>query len=346
MIFSARLPLSSLIELCRSLHHYLGAGFTVPDVFAQLATRGSGPLRAVSQRIHAGVKRGRDLEDMLTEESAAFPPLLVALAKVGEQSGNVPEMFGELEQYYRRQQQLRRDFWSQAAWPIFQFVFATLVIAALYVILDAIAGSRPEAQPGDPMSLGSTGVTGAIMFLVKVYGGLLVLATAYLIVTRALRQGPIIHTFLLRMWIIGPCLESLALTRLCLALRMTLDTSLSLAKSLGLSFNATGNPAYVAKIPMVVKSVKAGDELVNAFTRTRLFPHEFLQIVAIGEESGRLVEVMKQQSQYYQEESRRRTQTLAKAASWGVYCMVAGFIIFLIFKVLSTSILPARDVAF
>src|SRR5438309_823356 len=104
MIFSARLPLSSLIELCRALRHYLAAGLTMQDVFTQLAKRSSAPLRAVSARILAGVKRGRDLEDMLKEEAAAFPPLLVAIAKVGEQSGNVPEMFGELEQYYRMQQ--------------------------------------------------------------------------------------------------------------------------------------------------------------------------------------------------------------------------------------------------
>ena len=47
MLFSAQLPLASLIEMCRALRHNLGAGLTARDVFRQLTASGSKPLRPV-----------------------------------------------------------------------------------------------------------------------------------------------------------------------------------------------------------------------------------------------------------------------------------------------------------
>src|SRR5262245_44526438 len=119
---TAALPLSALVELCRSLRHYLGAGLSLVDVFRQQAKRGPAPVRGVADRIAKDLEQGHDLERALKKQKTAFPPLFLSLASVGEASGNLPEVFAELEKYYRLQQQLRRQFWGQIAWPLIQFV--------------------------------------------------------------------------------------------------------------------------------------------------------------------------------------------------------------------------------
>src|SRR6266404_4117165 len=108
MLFSRQLPLPALIDLCRALRHNLGAGLTLRDVFRQQARRASGLMQPVAERIGAGLDQGESLQEALAREQASFPPLFIDIATVGEQTGTLPEMFGELEEYYRMQQQLVR----------------------------------------------------------------------------------------------------------------------------------------------------------------------------------------------------------------------------------------------
>src|SRR3954454_23882240 len=124
MLFSSRLSLSTLIELCRVLRHYLGSGLTLRDVFLQQAQKGPAALRPIAGRVVQALERGSSLEDALKPEASAFPPLFLALAGVGEQTGMLPEVFGELEKYFARQLQLRRQFIAQSAWPVIQFFLA------------------------------------------------------------------------------------------------------------------------------------------------------------------------------------------------------------------------------
>ncbi len=325
MLFCCRLPLSGMIDLCRALRHYLGAGLTLRDVFRQQATKGTAAVRPVAGRISAGLENGDDLEELLKQETAAFPPLFVALATVGEQTGMMPEVFRELEKYFQLQLRLRRQFLSQIAWPAFQLFAAIFIVAGLIWILGLLGGAY------DPIGLG-TGGGRALLFLFCAFGLLGGVLALYAVARRTLRQGAL-DAWLLRLPVVGPCLQALAVTRFCLALRLTLETAMPIARALRLSFRATGNAAFEAAAETAQKSVKAGEELTVALAKTRLFPEQFEHVIAVGEESGRLTDVLEQQSEQYAEESERRLKVLATTAGWGVWLVVAGLIIFCIFLI-------------
>src|SRR5262245_39731753 len=202
---TSSLPLSALVELCHSLRHYLAAGLTLVDVFRQQAKRGPTAIRSVAESIAKDLEQGHDLERALKKHKTAFPPLFLALASVGEESGNMPETFAALEKYFRLQQQLRRQFWGQISWPLFQFVVGTLVLAAVPFFLGLLGSSY------DPLGFGLTGTSGAILFLVIIWGSIGVLVGLYFFLTRTLRHKAKVDAFLLRLPAVGPCLEALAL---------------------------------------------------------------------------------------------------------------------------------------
>jgi type IV pilus assembly protein PilC len=334
MLFSRRLPLSTLADLCRTLRHYLSAGLTLRDVFRQQAAKGRPGVREMAARISTGVESGEALEDLLRKETALLPPLFVALATVGEQTGMLPEVFRELEKYYLFQDRLRKQFLSQIAWPAFQLVAAILVVTGLIFILGILAG--PGSSGFDPIGLG-TGPGPAMGFFCSAWGVVGAVLALYVLGKRLLRQG-LLDGFLLRLPVIGPCLEALALTRFCLALRLTLETAMPIARALRLSFRATGNDAFAAVSGVAEKSVKSGSDLTAALAKTRLFPQQFRHVLEVGEESGRLTDVLEHQGQQYAEESERRMKALAAAAAWGVWLVVAGLIIFCIFRIALTYI--------
>ena len=250
----------------------------------------------------------------------------MALATVGEQTGMLPEVFRELEKYFQLQLRLRRQFLSQIAWPAFQLFAAIFVVAGLIWILGLLGQAPTTPSASAPAATGRC-------------------------CSSARRSACSAASWACTWWPGASCgrgrstagccacrwsarvVQALAVTRFCLALRLTLETAMPIARALRLSFRATGNAAFEAASDTAQKSVKAGEELTAALAKTRLFPEEFQHVIAVGEESGRLTEVLEQQGEQYAEESERRLKVLATTAGWGVWLVVAGIIIFCIFRI-------------
>ena len=78
--------------------------------------------------------------------------------------------------------------------------------------------------------------------------------------------------------------------------------------------------------------MEAGIDLTGMLAAMRLFPEDFLHVLAIGEESGRLNAVLRQQGEQYREEAGRRLTALTRAAAAGIWVVVGGLIVWVIFR--------------
>src|SRR5262249_34404169 len=107
MLLSSRLPLTALVPLCQAFRMGLSAGLSLVDVFRQQERKGPLVARPVIGRMADELERGESLEDVLKIEGRHFPPMFVGMAVVGEQAGGLPEVFRELERYFREQLTLR-----------------------------------------------------------------------------------------------------------------------------------------------------------------------------------------------------------------------------------------------
>jgi type IV pilus assembly protein PilC len=242
------------------------------------------------------------------------------------------EVFAELEQYYNRQRKLWQQFVGQSIWPIIQFVLATFVLAGLILIMGLIATSRGD-QPLDPLGLGLHGPTGALIFLGVVYGLVAALVGIYLLLMRSAQRSVAVKTALLSVPALGPCLQALALTRFCMALRLTTETGMSILEAMHLSLRATGNQAFVARGEEIDAQLRRGRELTRALSSSRLFPEVFLQMIEVAEESGKLDQVLAHQAKHYHEKAGRRLTALTSLAASGIWVFVAIVIIVAIFRI-------------
>ena len=314
MQFTARLPLPGLIEMCRVLHHSLAAGLSLAKVFRMQAKKGSPQVRLVAERISQCLERGDSLEMALSHEEKLFPPLFLSLAAVGESTGNLAEIFGELEKYYRLQQTFRRQFWSQSVLPILQLVAAIFIIAGLIFVLGIIG------TPGtmDPLGIGLSGTKGAITFLFSTFGSIGAVILGYVLLSRSLQHKAVVDHLLLRLWGVGPFLEALTLGRFAMALHLTLETGMPITRALGLSLRGTGNAAFAVRTKVVQETLRAGDSLTIALTRAGIFPDDFITIIAMAEEGGRVPEVMRQQADQYFELAEMKLRVLTRVASFAI----------------------------
>lgn len=326
-MFSRRIPLADLVDLCRILRHQLSAGLSIHQALKKQGERGRRSYRAIAARISDAVQAGNSLSSAIDMEQDAFPLLFRSLVKLGETTGHSAEMFGELERYYQLELQLRRQFRSQTFLPIVQFVFAVAVIAGVIFILGMINPQKPLLT-----IFGLGGGVGSLAFLGVVGGSLASVWMLYFTIARMGRHKAWMDRLLLGTPALGPCLRALIMSRFTLALQLTLDTGLSITKALRLSLESTSNAHFASRADDVVRALKNGQSLHEALEGSGLFTSDFLEMIASSEASGSVPEMMRHLAHEYQEETSRKMTLLTRVAGGAVWCCVSGFIIWAIFR--------------
>ena len=331
-MFEPSLSTQNLIDLCRVLRHNLSAGLTLRHVFRQQAGGGSRAVRPLAQRVLDAIDRGESLSAALEPERGRLPPLFLAMANVGEQTGQLPEIFEALEKHYLLQQRLRHQIVRQSIGTVIQFVMALFIIAGLIFILGLLAQSRPGTPPITIIP-GLSGGSGALIFLGVSFGSIAVVWFGTKWFMRYPRQAAPVQAFLMRLPGLGPALYSLVMGRFTMALKLTLDSGLSIVKGLKLSLQATGNALFVSRSDVIAAALKNGATLTDALQQSGLFEDEFLHIVAAAEEGGRVPEMMEHQAEYWSEEASRRLGTLARLLTLAMWLLYAAFMTYMIFRI-------------
>ncbi|HEY8506256.1 MAG TPA: type II secretion system F family protein, partial [Gemmataceae bacterium] len=261
-MFSSTVPITALIPWCRALRHGLGVGLSPPHVFRQQATRGPMALRAVAARVAERLEAGESLADALAPERDRFPTLFLDMVGIGESTGHLPEVCGELENYCTLQLQMRRKFISEITWPAFQFVVAILVIALLIWVLGMIAEAH-NTEAIAPVGMGLTGAAGAVTFLMTAVAVVAGVYFGYRFLSRNVGRWAAVEAFLLRVPGIGPCLDALAMQRFCLSLRLTTEVGLPVHEAVRRSLRSTGNAAFIRAEDRAARALRSGRDLTT-----------------------------------------------------------------------------------
>jgi type IV pilus assembly protein PilC len=328
-----RIPLKTASTVCKSLATMLDAG--VPLLKAlDVVSRKTGDARcrdhlgAVRQR----VQEGAEISEALRERQGYFPPLMTDMVTIGEHTGALPEILTGLSSHYENLAKLRRTFLGTIALPMIQLIAAIGIIALMILVLGLIASAGGN-KPLDVLGLGLYGPAGALKFLGMVASVLGIIALAYFVLSESFATKRSLDRWLLKIPVVGGCLRSFALARFSWALGLTQQTGMPLPKSLEISLRATGNGAFAGAVDEVAHWVMSGDELTEALAQTDLFPEDYLQMLQVAETSGTIPETLQRLSPEFEDQARRSLSTLATVASYGVWLLVAGCIVFVIFRI-------------
>jgi type IV pilus assembly protein PilC len=331
-MFSRRIPLKQLAVVCRSLATSLQAGVPILKAFDSAGRKSSDPrLRGAMADIRTRLESGEEVASALRAQGGAFPPLMVDMVHVAEHSGALPEVLRSLAEHYENNLRLRKDFISQITLPVLQLVAAILIIALLLFVLGIIA-SVQGGEPLDVLGWGLTGASGAITWLTGWAMAIVGSFVAYKLATNSLSGKAAVHRFVLRLPVIGTCMQSFAIARFSWAYHLTQEAGLPVKESLDASLRATANGAFIAAAPAMIGDVMEGHDLTEAMARTGLFPDDYLQIVDTGETTGTVPEQLARMSEHFEDQARRSLRALASALGWLVWAGVAAFIIFVIFS--------------
>ncbi len=336
MFLSQRIRLKALAQLCHRLATATGAGIDDRKIWSEEAERGTRGQRRVVALIRDQLANRKSLTEALPATGNYFPPLFCQMVEVGEKSGQLDGTYKRLASHYDRTMKARREFLGQLSWPMLQLASSLLVIGLLIWIMGMMPINRGAAgAQGDILGFGLMGTSGLIVYV----NFLVVLGIAGLLVIEAARRGigwtRSLQRMVIQLPVVGGALKTLALSRFTWALQLVLDTPMDLRRALPLALEAAGNDYYARHGDAVANRIELGETIHTSLAVTGAFPTELLDTIAVGEQSGRLVETMGHLSAEYQQRATSAISLLAQVAGYAVWLLISACIIGLIFRIFS-----------
>jgi len=332
-VFETTLGWRSLSEICRTLGTMLQSGVRIQKAIELSANKGRTlRSRQAMQALAVSVGQGDELAESMERQGRTFPRLMIDMVDVGENTGALPEILHSLADHYENNLRLRRNFYAAIAWPMFQLFAAIFVIALVIWVIGWLGG--PASEEYDVLGLGLHGTKGALLWLTVTLGTLTAIFVGYQIFKRTVARARILDPLLLQVPVIRTCVRSFAIARFSWAFALTQQSGMSIEKSLKSSLRATSNGAFTAAAKPMWETVKHGGTLSAAMAESGLFPGDYLHMVEVAEQSGTVPEMLDRLSPQFEDQARRSLNALTAALGWGVWALVAMFIIFLVFNIM------------
>lgn len=296
--------------LTRQMATLLAAGLTVEQALAALIESAEEPItREVLGGVKTEVIAGLSLSAALASYSRSFPDFYRALVHGGEESGTLPLVLRHLAEYLDARQTLKQKTSLALLYPALVTVIAIIIVAGLlvYVVPQVVQVFQHSRQS---LPLLTRALIGLSDFLRMSWPYLIIaIAAAGLSVRIALRRDDIRyqwHALLLRAAWLGPLIRSSNTSRFASTLSILIGGGVPLLKALSSGARVMSNMVMRRAIEETIEQVREGASLSRALRETRVFPPLLVHLVASGEMSGKLKEMLERAAQLEAQALERR----------------------------------------
>ncbi len=276
--------LPALASFCRRLGIGLRAGADLIPLLHNESKHGPARQREAIRMLSEGAQRGEQLSAVMDSQKSVFPPLLIAMTRVGEATGRLERALLNLADHYDQRIKLRRAFVTSIAWPSIQLVMGLGVISLLIWLMGIL--SSPGGDMPDLLGFGLTGTGGVLVFWAYIGLFFAIIGTlAWGFANNIGGSQNLIPLFYL-IPKLGPAIQTITLSRFSWTLALALDAGLDPIRSIKLSLESTGSEYYRAGAKDAETAIRAGATLAGGLEATSVFPGEFIANVETAEISG------------------------------------------------------------
>lgn len=326
----------ALAQLTRQLATLLRGGLPLDVALNALAAqraRHSQVLMGVRSR----VQEGYSFAEALGASRRSFPELLVATVGAGERIGRLEEVLERLAEHFEKSQALRQQVQAALAYPMVLTVFSLAIVSLMLVYV------VPQVTPvfvdsGVELPL-LTRVLIAVSDFARAWGWLALLAAAAGcgLLARALRLPAArlkLHRLLLRTPLFGALSRELNSARLMQSLSTLTDAGVSVWESLRVAARMLTNLPMRQAAMDAAREVSEGKPAAEALDRDGLFPPLCIQLIASGEASGELHQLLGRAAETQERDLSARINTLTSLLQPVLIMLVGGFVLLIVLSIL------------
>ena len=289
-------------------------------------------LRETLEDVLSSLEGGRDLSASLGRHPQVFPSLYVNIVRVGEATGTLEKSFLRLTEYLTQDKDIQDRMKSAVRYPIIVMVMICLAMAFLTTFV--IPKFAPIfAALGNNLPLPTKIIMGASTFAREYWwaalGGialLVIVIRQWLATVNGRFQW---DRWKLRLPVIGTVLHEAMLARVSRSLAISLSAGMPMIQTLAVIARSTGNAFMTDRILRLRDTVERGEPLSRAAAATGMFSPLVLQMMAVGEETGQLPELLDEAAGFYEREVDHGLRNLSSAIEPILIVVVGGMVLLL-----------------
>lgn len=293
---SAKINGKDILAMTSQLSTALKAGLPILNALEIIgAQQHKEPMKQLMDGLAHSVRSGDALSDAMSGHSNIFSDLYVSMVRVGETGGILEKTMEQLTGLLTREDKIKSDMKNAAAYPLFVLGIGlpcviVMITSILPKIIDTIGAGATALPLPTRMMLGMS------YFLAR-FGWALLLGIAgglyYFTKWKNTESGRLQwDTFILKVPLLGSVMRTIAVGRFARTLGALTSSGITILEALAVVRGTLGNSKLAIHIDDVAGKVRVGHCLADPLSDSELFPPLLIQIVSIGEQTGRLDELL------------------------------------------------------
>lgn len=318
--------LLDLILFCRQMYTLTKSGVPmVRSLEGLIQTTRNHKLTEALKEILTDLESGQDLTTAFAVHTDIFPGLFISMVRVGETTGQLDEAFMRLALHFEREKDTRERIKEAFRYPIFVFVAIAVAIGVINVVVIPVFASmfeRANAQLPWQTRL----LVGVSDFFVATWPMILGAGiVAAFVISRYIKTEAGRYQwdwFKLKLPVIGDILNRATLARFSRAASMALGSGVPVLHALQVVAYAVDNTYIAEQVLDMRNGIERGDSITNTATASGMFTPLVLQMLAVGEETGRIDTLLMEVAEFYEREVDYDIKNLSSAIEPIVIVMI------------------------
>ncbi|MGF1758522.1 type II secretion system F family protein [Photobacterium sagamiensis] len=305
-LFQSTIPLEVLVIFCRQLYSLTKAGVPLLRAIKGLGQSAGHPLlQQTIEAVTTELTNGRSLSAAMKQYPRVFSDLFVSMIHVGENTGRLDESLLQLANYFEQEMETRRRIKSAMRYPI--FVLSAIMLAMVVLNIKVIPQfASMFARFGVDLPLPTRILIGTSNFFVGYWPLMLGGGIASWLGVKIWRNTPAGQekwdSWRLKVPVIGNIVNRAQMSRFSRTFSLMLRAGVPLNQAIQMAAEALGNRYLENRLIEMKNGIESGNSIASTATQSGVFTPLVLQMIAVGEETGQVDELLLEVSDFYDRE--------------------------------------------
>jgi len=308
--FGSGVSVKDLVTFTRLFATMIDAGLPLVQCLEILGSQQTNKhFGGVLRDIRGSVESGATFSDSLKRHPRVFDELFVNLAHAGEVGGILDSILNRLSVYLEKRQKLIRQVRGAMVYPSIVIVIAglvmtvllTFVIPAFENMFKDFGGGAENLPKLTQMVVKASHAFVSLLPLFIVLG--ILGAVGFTYIYKNPKGKRFFHQLMLKLPIMGPVLRKIAVARFTRTLGTLLQSGVPILDALEICAKTSGNVVIEGGIMSVRQAISEGKNMAEPLTATGIFPDMVVQMIAVGEQTGALDQMLNKIADFYEEET-------------------------------------------
>lgn len=333
VLMRKKIDITELIIFARQMQSLTRAGLPLDRALTGLRGSMKNPkFKEVLDDVLASLESGQNLSTALGHHPKVFSPLFLSLVDVGENTGRLDLAFEQIGRYLELEKSTRKQIKSATRYPMFVVVTIAVALAVItYFVIPAF--SETFARLGAELPLETRILIGISDFVVAWWQFLLGATVAAIIGFKTWvrsRRGHLIWDHQkMKLPLAGPIFKRIALARFARTFSMIMKSGVPIVHGMGVVAGAVGNKFIAGRILRMRDGISRGESLYNTAVSADMFSPLVLQMIAVGEESGTIDQLLEEVADFYDAEVEYDLKRLGEVIEPILIMFIAGMVLVL-----------------